>query len=223
VFISSLSNESFSLSVGGNVKISGELNANITNIQQTLNVSGNFTVGNTQTSNAFIQQQNNNKLNVIGNAFCNKNVNVLSNPANIKNVNIKHSAYPINIPVFVDNQTISINYLSKHKFYYVDIGGANSSINQNFVCSLENANHLFEKNKIHHITLNIDYDNIVPSPTYNLYYCNKLNILGSQYNILFTGGNPTISNNTKNIIQNIEIVVYQNSIWKVISTITKYF
>ena len=184
-----------------------------------------MTIGNIYSQNNvdFIETRNNlnSKLNVIGNVVCSKNVFLTSKPANIKNIHINQIANPIVNPTYVNSQTISIDYTNKYKYYTIDI--ASSPINQNFTCFLENISPDFtQKNKIYHFQFHINYENIVPSPTYNLFYCNLLNIQGSQYNILFTGGNPTIPSYTKNIIQNVEIIISQNSIWKIVSTVTKY-
>jgi hypothetical protein len=183
-----------------------------------------MTIGNTysQNNSSFIATRSNlnSKLNVIGNMSCSNFIILNSSPANVKNINISQTAYPIYNPIYINNQTISINYINKNKNYTIYI--ASSPINQNFNCILQNTESFNGQNKIYYISLNINYENITPSPTNNLYYCNKLTIAGSQYNILFTGGNPIIFYNTKNIIQNIEIIVFQNSIWKVLSTVTRF-
>lgn len=215
VLINSLSNENFSLFVNGNVNIVKTLNLKTENIKNSLNISNQMTVGNT-----FSHNNLNSRLNVIGNMACSNTVIIKSSPVNIKNLNISQTAYPIYNPIYIDNQTILINYINKNKNYKINI--ASSPINQNFICILQNTESFNGKNKVYHLSLNINYENIVPSPTNNLYYCNHITIENSQYNILFTGGNPTIFYNTKNIIQNIEIIVFQNSIWKVLSTVTKF-
>lgn len=224
VLINSLSNENFSLFVNGNVNIVKTLNLKNENIKNSLNISHQMTIGNifSQNNSNFIETRNNlnSKLNVIGNMTCSNKVILKSSPINVKNLNICQTAYPVYNPIYIDNQTILINYINKNKNYKLYI--ANSPINQNFNCILQNTQSFNGQNKIYHLSLNIIYENIVPSPTNNLYYCNQLTIANSQYNILFTGGNPTISYNTKNIIQNIEIIVFQYSIWKVLSTVTKF-
>lgn len=222
VLLSSVSNENFSLFVNGNTNIRNTITSNKANIRTSLNISNQMTIGNYSSQNLhqFIETRNqlNSKLNVIGNVFCSNAVT--SNPTNVKYINISQTAHPIYFPIYIDNHTISINYIDKNKNYTINI--ASSPINQNFLCVLENTQSFSGQNKIYHLSFHIHYENIIPTPTNNLFYCSQLSISGSIYNILFTGGNPTIPYYTKNIIQKLEIVVFQNSIWKVLSTITKF-
>ena len=190
-----------SISVIGNININQQLLTNDEHAQ-TITVSNSVSIGGNQRGS----------LSVYGNANI-KGQTTNSQSVYAKHIYINQTVYPISIPTYNDSSTISIN-TSTNSYYYIDIG--NSGILSNFTSNLENFTVSQHTNKIYHITLVLDYVNVILPPSPSQFYCNHFSIQGTTYDINFTGGNPTIPSSVKKIIQSFDIIITDSTIRKIL-------
>jgi len=208
------SSKQSSLFVNGNMNINGNLTSNVSFISNSLVVSNKINI-----CGDFTSSLRNESLNIFGNVSVSNQWNNIGG-CSVKKINVNQIQYPLYYPTYVNDQTIRIDYRTKMENYYIDIG--NSPIQNNFTCIIENFVIPTVQNKIYRLNFSINYQNISSLPSGSLYYCSQFLINSVNYTPFFTGGNPMIASYTKNLVQKIEIVVMNSSIWKVLSTATKF-